>query len=45
MNYLTVILPRPFALRYPAAVCDLGGNPFGLVVDGWRESTVGVEPG
>lgn len=34
-----------FDLRYPTAVCDLRGDPLGLVVDGWREPAVGVEPG
>lgn len=45
MKYLAVILPRPFDLRYPAAVRHLGGDPLGLVVDGRRESALGVEPG
>ena len=42
-----MILARPLNsdLRHPAAVCDLGGNTPGLVIDGWRESAVGLKPG
>lgn len=44
MQALTMILARPLNsdLRHPAAVCDLGGNAPGLVIDGWRESAVGL---
>lgn len=39
------LIPGILAPRYPAAVRHLGGDAPGLVVNGRRESQVGLQPG